>query len=240
MMRSIWLIIGVTCGVILAGRLEAGESRRQHFETAGKQISVDVFGPKNARKKVVVLHGAGGMMFDGGQVKELARVLAERDIEAYVVNYFNRTNDWFVLGDEGLVKGFSDWAEVIDDAVNWVFAKNDGRTIGVYGYSLGGFLAVEAAAGNERIGAVVSQSGGIWDQFEPVDAALPPILVVHGTADSRVYFELNTGRIEKVVTEYGTEMETMYLKGEEHRLSESAQVRVDRAAGEFFSRELAD
>ncbi len=239
-MKILWLVVGVTFGAVFVGSAEARESRREHFESGGQRISVDVFGPGDAGPKVVVLHGAGGMMFDGGQVKELAGVLAERGITAYVVNYFNRTNDWFVLGDAGLIKGFSTWATVVDDAVDWVVAKNGGQPIGIYGYSLGGFLAFAEADGNGRVGAVVSQSGGIWDKFDEVDGALPPILVVHGAADERVDFELNMGRIQKVVDKHGTALETMYLEGEKHRLSDSAQARANQAVGRFFSQVLGD
>lgn len=239
-MKLNWFLMGAAIGGMLLVNAAAAESRREHFESGRHRINVDVFGPADARAKVVVLPGAGGMMFDGPQVKGLARELAERGIAAYVVNYFNRTNDWFVLGDAGLVRGFSTWADVVDDAVDWVSSKNAGRPVGLYGYSLGGFLAVSESAGNERVGAVVSQSGGIWDKFVDVDGALPPILVVHGTADDRVYFERNTGRIRKVAERHGTEMETLYLEGEKHRLSDAAQVRVNQAAGKFFSKVLGD
>lgn len=229
------LLAGLT-----VGSASEMKSRREHFVSGGDRINVDVFGPSKVARSVIVLHGAGGMMFDGGQMKALARDLAAGGTTVYVVNYFNKTNDWFQLGDEGLIAGFSTWLGVVDDAVAWVSELNGGKTLGIYGYSLGGFLAVSQAAGDARVGAVVEQSGGIWDQFGGVDEKLPPVLIVHGTDDERVSFELNKPRITKLAAKHGTTVEVMAMVGEQHRLSEAAQVRANAAAVEFFERCLGE
>ncbi len=231
-------------GVLLASLAAAGasemKSRRAHFESGGDRIKVDVFGPSAGGRAVIVLPGAGGMMFDGGQVKALARELAAAGTTAYVVNFFNKTNDWFVVGDSGLIEGFPTWLGVVDDAVAWVQRSNGGKPVGIYGYSLGGFLAVSQAAGDDRVGAVVEQAGGIWGQFGGVEGKLPPVLIAHGIEDERVYFERNTQLIEKLASEHGTMVELMAIKGGKHRLDDAAQVRVNRAAVAFFDRWLGE
>jgi dienelactone hydrolase len=232
------------CGVLLAGATVAGAgeltSRREHFVSGGDRINVDVFGPKEVKRAVIVLHGAGGMMFDGGQMKALARELVATGTTAYVVNYFNKTNDWFQLGDKKLIAGFPTWLGVVDDAVAWVGGLNGEGPVGIYGYSLGGFLAIAQAAGDGRVGAVVEQSGGIWDQFGGVEKELPPVLIAHGTADERVFFERNTRRIEALAAKHGTVVELMEFEGGKHRLDDTAQARVDRAAAVFFDRWLGE
>ncbi len=241
-MKMFRWVAGVVLGGILAVMSDAGagelKSRRESFESGGERIKVDVFGPEKVTRAVIVLHGAGGMMFDGGQMRAVARELAGAGMTVYVVNYFNRTGDWFVLGDKGLIAGFEPWLATVRDAVDWVSGRAGGKPVGVYGYSMGGFLGVAAAAGNPRVGALVEQSGGIWDKFDDVEAALPPTLVAHGTADERVYFERNTDRIKAVVAKHGTPLRVMAIEGGKHRLDDTEQGRVNEAAVGFFERWL--
>ncbi len=234
-----WIGGGLLAAVTVAGASEI-KSRREHFVSGGDRINVDVFGPGDVTRAVIVLHGAGGMMFDGGQVKALARDLAAAGMTAYVVNYFNKTNDWFQLGDAGLIEGFPTWLGVVDDAVEWVSGLSGGQPIGIYGYSLGGFLAVKQGAGDSRVGAVVEQSGGIWVKFGRVEGKLPPVLIAHGTEDERVYFNLNPPRIQKLGSEHGTVVELMAIEGGKHRLDDAAQERVNVAAVAFFERWLGE
>lgn len=236
---KIFLVVLVAAFGVGSG-VRAESPRQEHFESGGESIRVDVFGPTSSARPVIVLHGAGGMMFDGAQVEAVAQALAERGLTAYVVSYFDRTGHWFVMGDGGLIKGFPKWAEVIDDAVKWVEGKSGGAKVGLYGYSLGGFLVVAQAAGDDRVAAVVTQSGGIWDRFAEVKGELPPILVIHGKADERVYFDENTEKIRKVVREFGTPMETMFFKDEAHRFSDTAMARVRERTAAFLDGSLGD
>lgn len=216
----------------------AGQPKSEEFQSGGETVGVEIYGPESSRYPVIVLHGAGGMMFDGAQVKSVALTLAEAGMTSYVVSYFDRTNTWFVMGDRGLIKGFPTWAEVVDDAVTWVVERSGGRPVGIYGYSLGGFLAVATASGDDRVAAAVTHSGGIWKKFEKVDARLPPILVVHGKGDERVYFDENTDKIRAVADEHGSVMRTMYFANEGHRFSDTAMARVRERTRSFLGEVL--
>lgn len=214
---------------------------RKNFESGGRQIKVDVFTPDSPgpHRKVIVLPGAGGMLFDGPQSKRVARELATRGIEACVVNYFNRTSTHIAPNDGVMIHNFPTWMATVNDAVNWLGGQEGKqRSIGIYGYSLGGYLAVAVGSVNPLVGAVVEQSGGIWDKFyDPVNP-LPPVLVLHGKKDARVGFVLNTERMRRYVERDGGKFHNIFFEEEAHRFSDEAMEKVTLAASDFFKEHL--
>ena len=57
---------------------------------------------------------------------------------------------------------------------------------GIFGYSLGAFLAVSAGAHDARVDAVAELSGGIFDYLHGRLQRVPPTLILHGLDDARV------------------------------------------------------
>jgi len=216
---------------------------RKTFESGGRQIKVDVFAPTSPgpHRQVIVLPGAGGMLFDGPLVKRVARALAKNGCAAHVVNYFNRTSTLVAPNDAAMIENFSTWMETVNDAANWLAGSNEAPgSIGIYGYSLGGFLAVAVGSMNSNVGAVVEQSGGIWDKFHDPKQPLPPVLVIHGKKDERVWFEKNTERMKRYVERDGGKFYALFFEEEPHRFSDAAMNKVTEAAGEFFQEHLPD
>jgi dienelactone hydrolase len=232
---------------ILLGMLAIGEMRaavdvsREYFQSGGERIAVDVFSPREGgvKRAVLVLPGAGGMLFDGPQMKRVARGLAEAGNTACVVHYFNRTKSIIAWNDEVMIRNFATWMQAVSDAVDWVSDEHaNGGPVGVFGYSLGGFLAVAVGSSNDRVGSVVEQSGGIWDRFyEPVDP-LPPVLVIHGRKDERVDFEKNVSGLKRVAQRDRSPLRMLVFETETHRFSASAMRRVVDAAVGFFAETL--
>ncbi len=75
------------------------------------------------------------------------------------------------------------------DAVAYVRALPgvDGERVGLVGFSLGGFLALSAAAQEDlKIAAVVDFFGGLPEEQRARVKKLPPALVIHGTRDDVV------------------------------------------------------
>ncbi len=137
-----------------------------------------------------MLYGAGGMVFDGPSMRRVARTLADDGDTVYLLHYFNRTGTVVAL-DSTMQKHFEGWLETMRDGIAWVHGreeKGSGR-LGLYGYSLGGFLAIAAASDNPRVGAVTTQAGGIWNSQEKRIGKMPPVLIVHGLDDGRVPLE---------------------------------------------------
>src|SRR3954469_14095140 len=157
------------------------------FESGGNRIGADHFEPTTPgpHPSVIVLHGAGGTFFDGPDMRRMSRELAAAGNDVYFVHYFNRTATWFGL-DAGMQKNFSTWLPTVKDAIKWVRRRNPGSgPIGLYGYSLGGFLALAAGSDNPDVGAIVEQAGGLWNGNERLIGRMPPLLLVHGSEDKR-------------------------------------------------------
>ncbi|MFZ1217775.1 MAG: dienelactone hydrolase family protein [Chthoniobacterales bacterium] len=238
-------ILAVLCGLwLLPGwvvSVEGANTRPENlfFESGGRRIRADRYAPtgKPSGRAVIVLYGAGGMVFDGSSMKRVARALAANGDTAYLLHYYNRTGS-IVAVDSTMQKHFGEWLETLRDGIKWVHQRkeNDGRRIGIYGYSLGGFLALAAASDNPLVGAVTEQAGGIWNSEKKRIGKMPPVLMVHGLEDKRVPVEKYAKPLLRVLRERGGPVETEFVPGEGHVFSEAAMAKVRPKVAKFFAR----
>jgi dienelactone hydrolase len=138
---------------------------RISMESGGHRIRIDKYlTPHTGRHSaILVLHGAGGTLLDGPEMRRVARQLAGAGHTVYLVHYFNRTGTIFGF-DAGMQKNFPVWLETVRESIKFAQRNNaDGSRVGIYGYSLGGFLALAAGSDNQAVGAVVEHAGGIWN-----------------------------------------------------------------------------
>ncbi|HEY1583719.1 MAG TPA: dienelactone hydrolase family protein, partial [Chthoniobacterales bacterium] len=224
------LLSGLLCGLTVAGCASLPNDKssafvrvRRSFVSGGKTILVDVYTPSSGglHPPVLVLHGAGGMLFDGPEMSRVARALASADFTVYQVHYFDRTNTWFAR-QAVLLKLFPTWGGTVHDAVEWVRSVSArGQSIGIFGYSLGVFAAIEEARRNPTIGAVAEEAGGFWQGHPegPTRQPLPPILVIHGTADTRVPEAKYTEPLIAYLRAHDDLFEKSFYPGEGHVFS---------------------
>ncbi len=208
--------------------------------SGGQRIRIDKYEQTQnvSRPAILVLHGAGGILLDGPEMRRVARRLAEAGNAVYLVHYFNRTGTIFGR-DAGMQKNFPVWLETIRDASTSVQkAQGNSTPVGIYGYSLGAFLALAAASDNAAVGAVVEQAGGIWNGKTERIRRMPPVLTVHGKADQRVRFQKYAGPLMAVLRERGTAFETLFFPGEAHGFTQTAMAEVREAAVKFFRKHL--
>ena len=211
------------------------------FESGGRKIRADRYAPagEGSQRTVIVLHGAGGTLFDGPSMKRVARSLADAGDTVYLLHYFNRTGTIGAL-DSTMQKNFEAWLQTLREGIVWVHGRQEkgARPIGLYGYSLGGFLAIAAASDNPRVGAVTTQAGGIWNSQEKRVGKMPPVLIVHGLQDSRVPAEKYANPLVRVLRQRGGYVETEFVTGEGHVFSEKAMARVRPKVAKFFAERL--
>lgn len=220
---------------------------RRHFLSGGKKILVDVYTPRilsgdAAAPPILVLHGAGGMLFDGPEMTRVAQRLAQAGFEAYQVHYFDRTHTWYAL-QPVLLKLFPTWLATVADAVAWVHTvRPETKKIGIFGYSLGAFAAIETARRDRSIGAVVAEAGGFWHGHPegPTREPLPPMLIIHGTADRRVPGEKYTRPLIAYLQAHHDSFEKRFYPGEGHNFSAQADASVREEAVKFFARYLRE
>ncbi len=139
---------------------------------------------------VIVLHGAEGPQINPGY-RQIAHGLAAVGFAALQVDYFPQTPGTGAFGNPPAADYGQDapvWLREIGDAVSYLQALQpiDPRRIGLNGYSLGAFMALDAAMLDPRIQAVVEFYGGVVPGLTANLDQMPPVLILHGDADSLV------------------------------------------------------
>ncbi|MEY2507497.1 MAG: carboxymethylenebutenolidase [Verrucomicrobiota bacterium] len=238
-------ILAAVCGVCLLPSWVVGAEGANarpamlYFESGSRKIRADRYAPVGTRshRAVIVLYGAGGMVFDGPSMKRVARTLAESGDTVYLLHYYNRTGSIVAL-DSTMRRHFDQWLATVRDGIAWVHGREEKMSVRIYGYSLGGFLAIAAASNNLLVGAVTEQAGGIWGGDPRSVGKMPPVLMVHGLEDKRVPVEKHAKPLLRVLRQRGGHVETDFVPGEGHVFSEAAMAKVRPKVAKFFAREL--
>lgn len=210
------------------------------MRSGGGQVRIDKYATAQSGRQpaVLVLHGAGGTLLDGPEMRRVARRLAEAGNTVYLIHYFNRTGTIFGF-DSSMQKNFAVWLATVRDCIR--FAQQDSADpspVGIYGYSLGGFLALSAASDNTAVGAVVEHAGGIWNGNTELIKHMPPVLIVHGEGDRRVPFQKYARPLAGVLRKRGATFETQFSQEEGHVFTAVAMSKVRDDAAEFFRQHL--
>lgn len=209
------------------------------FPSGGRAIHVDHYesAAPGRHPRILVLHGAGGMIFDGPEMRRVARALAESGDTVDVVHYFESTGTFFAR-DAVMQQHFDDWLRTVRDAVDWAAADSH-SAVGIYGYSLGAFLAVAAASDNPHVAAVVEHAGGIWNNKAARIDRMPPVLIIHGRVDQRVPLDKYEEPLFARLHARGTKVARRIFAGQGHVFTPAAMTEVKQAAQQFFGAQFA-
>jgi len=200
MKRIAWLII---LFVFLNGAAMADESI-DYVKCADKKVRIDIYNPGSDRCPVVILiHGAAGIKGDRAvRYQTFATDLTKRGMIAINVHYL-----------EG---GPANWIKSIVETINHAenISNADKERIGLVGYSLGGTIALSAAAAEERVKVLAINSGYMPQGFTEQHAAnLPKIFFVTSDQDSAMD---TLKRLERWFKKFGTPFEKKIIKGFGH------------------------
>ena len=150
------------------------------FETRRRPIETVVVRPTGQANgaAIVMLHGAGGLHSDLPRYENQAFQLASRGYYVVMPNYYSASNRSF--RESPLIA--ERWREVASDAVTYAAALPgvSAEKVGVWGYSLGGRLAVDSTldGGNARAVVAVGAAGRLGDGTSRV-----PVLLIAGDQD---------------------------------------------------------
>ena len=135
------------------------------------------------RPAVLVLHGSGGASDFPEDVCELAN----RGYITLAPHYFESTGTSWADLDSIRRHGLT-WGQTLLDAVEFAtrLPNVDSQSIGLLGFSLGGYLAIAVASHDRRIKCVAEFFGGVPERFLPSIEHLPPALILHGQDDEIV------------------------------------------------------
>jgi dienelactone hydrolase len=202
----------------LSAPCEAAEGSRVvqealSFESGGKVIDTAVFRPNDDGKHptVIYLHG-GGFSFEDPVMARFNTELAKRGLVVLAPHYLlNRT-------------GYYDWQKTATNAVTFALTlpSVDPDHIGMSGISMGGQTVLSAAARDRRVKAVAefftAWPGSLPD--EPI-AALPPVLLLNGTADPVIPFD-KAMVLDQILKEHNLPFERHVYQGLGHGFSTAA------------------
>jgi carboxymethylenebutenolidase len=210
----------------------------ESFESGGKKIRVETFfGPSGeAAPSIVVLHGSTGVEFANRFIAGVAQNFAARGFVVHLVHYFDRTQTRYA--DDATIKlSSAAWLQTVHDAVKFVRGKRPKAAIGIFGYSLGGYLAAAEMVTDDEISAAVILSGGLDEATARSARHAAPTLILHGSADARVPVS-EARKLEAVLKQAKGTPEMHIYPGEGHIMGLSTYDDVVRRGGEFFRAHL--
>ena len=131
------------------------------------------------RPAVLILHGTRGVELKPRAYERYANALAAAGVDAYLVRYLTAV-DYQALG-------FDWWTRQTSSVVTAIVERPDSSSrIGLLGFSLGGYVAADTAAHDQRITAIAVMYGGMPDAMVTVIKHMPPLIELHGEADHNV------------------------------------------------------
>ncbi len=207
------------------------------FKSGDRRIAVAHFTPAAGvavRRHAVVLYGAGGIILDGPRMRRVAQALVEDGYDVSLIHYFNRTGTLFGR-DKNMQQNFEAWLDTVRQGIARIRSGDARhRSVYVYGYSLGAFLAVAAASDNGGVAAVAEHAGGIWNNQKKRIGRMPPVLMIHGQIDQRVPLAQYARPLRAELRRKKGGATTHFYAHEGHVFSKSALVQVQREVPQFF------
>jgi dipeptidyl aminopeptidase/acylaminoacyl peptidase len=206
------------------------------FSSRGKEIPIDVIVPSgnSPRPAVLVLHGSGGISDYPEEVCELAA----RGYVVLIPHYFDSTGtSWADL--ESIRRHGLMWGKTVLDAVSFAkeFPEIDPESVGILGFSLGGYLAIAVAAHVSEIKCVVELFGGVPEKFLPEIVHLPPTLIIHGE-DDRVVPARHAIELKQLCQQKQVYFEMEIYPGAGHNFSGLLMKKAIERAATFLDKRL--
>jgi carboxymethylenebutenolidase len=196
---------------------------------------------------VILLPGSSGWQPAYAQI---AKTLADSGLVALAIDYYAETGS--DTSPEDKLRKWPLWQTTIRSAVAYLQASPwvSGLHVGLVGYSRGAFLAVSVASSLPAVRAVVDFFGGGAEAAESLEQEVrefPPLLIIHGEADTVVPIE-SAYRLREAVIAHGGEVEMHIYPGAQHAFnapwspmySESEASDSTRRTIEFLRRRLGD
>ena len=217
--------------VALAASREATE-----FQSGGRTVHGLLYRPARSNGAgVVLLHGARGLSVDAPTFDPHAAQLASRGYHVLVPNYYDARP-----GQERRTsRDLRLWRRAAADGARSLEALPgvDSGRVALWGYSLGGFLAVEAAM-EDDIAAAVSLAGGLDVGEAGRDRRSVPLLLLHSRRDP-VISPASTRAWGEGLSRRGAAVEVTELDWEGHGFDRPTWCTVFAASQAFLGRTLS-
>jgi carboxymethylenebutenolidase len=261
-LKSCLQLVGIVTGtLILCGGQAAAQGLSSHnsarcmlpieyhldsIRVGGRAIRIERFEPKRVGKYpiVILIHGSGGLLTHTGSEMPREENFGEMRIAcagyvSLLVHYFDLNGILDTTDKDYMQNQFPGWLEVLERTVDYAFAtrKGDSKHIGIFGESLGGYLALSLAMQDKRIKSVSEYGGGLRMREGDDTSKLPPVLIQHGAADTIVPVE-EAIRLAKVLSEQSVRYTIKIYEGLNHYPSANFREQVEELSIDFFEKTL--
>jgi carboxymethylenebutenolidase len=228
-----------------AARAADIQGKEMTLPATKRAVKVEFFrapGP-GKRPTALMLHGGAGWGGPDGRIENFrhyASELANHGFDAYMVYYYSDA-DAKVMADNKTRGGYTQtrfpaWAKLVSDLTADVKKMPDSNgKVGLVGFSNGGNLSAHAAPLDTNIDAAVIHYGGVSRVKDYQPTRYPPLLVMHGEADTRQPMALGKALVDQA-TKLGAHVEWVTFPGENHGFAAD----LNRpAAADAFKRTVA-
>jgi carboxymethylenebutenolidase len=209
------------------------------FTSGGKDIRLESYTPENASSDspaILVLHGSTGVEFANRFIAGIAEQFAAQGFTVHLLHYFDRTGTTYA-NDVTIRATFEEWRATVNDAVMYLKAQNPGTPLGIFGYSLGGYLAAATGVRNKDVSAVVVLAGGLDELTAKLVKRSAPVLILHGDSDERVPVT-EARQLEASLKKAGASPQLHIYPGEGHVMQIGTYVDVVSRGTTFFREKL--
>lgn len=207
------------------------------IDTNGRQADAMVYVPRGELNgaAIIMMHGARGLRSTLPLYDPRALQLASRGYVVVMPQYYDATGG---DGDRG-GRNMDRWRDVADDAIHKLrqIPGIDPDRVGVWGFSLGGWLAAEAAMSHETLRSAVAVAAGT-DVAEPkYGRRQVPILMINARGDPVISYG-SSQEFARDLRSRGAEVDSRVLDSREHLFELPLQCQTFAWTREFFDRTL--
>lgn len=223
----------------MSGRAAPARDAALSFTSGSVPITVERFEAAGGgtRPAVILLHGADGMTYPE-RYHAGARCVASGGYHVFLVHYLDRTGERRAAFSS-LLRNFPTWSATVSDAIAWV-GRQPGvasSRVGLVGVSLGGSLALTAAAQDPRVAVLIDYFGFVPQPLAATLRRLPPTLILHGAADPVVPVA-NAYDLERLAKRAGAPYEIKVYEGQGHGFYGAAEADANGRVVAFLDRHL--
>lgn len=204
------------------------------FQSEGKPVRGILYQPQGTPRGsgVVMMHGSGGGIRSQGPWHDLAMRFAAEGYAVLTPAYFD------AFADDGIRPApmMEAWRKVARDAVDWLAAGQGiaAARVGLFGYSLGSYVAVDTALGDCECGAAIGLAGGV-DVYPPrVPRRRVPVLIIRAERDTHV-LPRNTSAWVSYLRDRDVHVRVQVVDGAGHLFTPPEWLDIHASASGFYA-----
>jgi dienelactone hydrolase len=215
---------------LFASWLRGARIQQTQYQSGGRPIVLEYVLPSGtgSRPVVILLHGSNGAASSAPTMRLVMQGLAGMGYAALFPHYFNSTGDEDLGAgperDARIERGWDLWQQAVADAIEAAaqLQGTDGTRTALVGFSLGSYLSLGVAEAGPPVRCVIEFCGGLPENLRGQPLVLPPVLILHGEADTVVPVA-RAHELQAALSANGVIFEAHLYPGQGHVFSGTAE-----------------